>query len=128
MEPPTSPRNILVTGATGKQGRAFIDAVLSSDEESAEDIRIIALTRVAESPGAKSLAKLSERIQVVQGDLDKPDTVRRVFEDGSAQHGGIWGVFVVLAFPGLGKDPTGEEMQGKVRLECSPLRDINASH
>lgn len=114
-------RTILVVGATGKQGRAFIDSALSSST----DVHILALTRNTASPSAKPLvsaSKETERIKVVQADLDKPDTVRKVFEDAKRAKSeneegvnGIWGVFVVLAFPGLGADASGEEKQGKVR-------------
>lgn len=114
-------RTILVVGATGKQGRAFIDSALSSST----DVHILALTRNTASPSAKPLVSASrdsDRIKVVQADLDKPDTVRKVFEDAKGAKSeneegvnGIWGVFVVLAFPGLGADASGEEKQGKVR-------------
>ncbi|KLO19619.1 NAD(P)-binding protein [Schizopora paradoxa] len=110
----TSPtRTVLVAGATGKQGRAFIEAVLHSQAESVQDIRIVALTRNPNSPSSKELSHASDRVQVVRADLDQPDTVRKAFQDASQSEGGLWGVFVVLAFPGLGADATGEERQGK---------------
>ena len=121
-------RTVLVVGATGKQGRAFIDAALSSQST---DVHILALTRNTASPSAKPLvdaAKESDRIKVVQADLDKPESIRKVFEDAKAAKSereegvnGIYGVFVVLAFPGLGADASGEEKQGKVRLSLSLL-------
>ena len=111
----SSTRTILVAGATGKQGRAFIEAVLFSQAESVQDIRIVALTRNPNSQSSKELGRSSDRVHVVQADLDQPDTVRKAFQDASQSEGGLWGVFVVLAFPGLGADATGEERQGKVR-------------
>jgi len=114
----TSPRTILVAGATGKQGRAFIEAVLQSQEESAQGIRIVALTRNPNARTAKELAT-SNRVQVVQADLDQPESVRKAFQDASQIEGGLWGVFVVLAFPGLGADATGEERQGKLCADLS---------
>lgn len=110
----SSTRTILVAGATGKQGRAFIEAVLQSQEESVTDIRIVAFTRNPNSQSSKELSQASPRVQVVQADLDRPETVRKAFQDASQSEGGLWGVFIVLAFPGLGADATGEERQGKV--------------
>lgn len=114
-------RNILVVGATGLQGRAFIEASLldaASEDSKAGQMRILAMTRSAGSAAARTLASTyasqSERMTLVEADLDKPDSVRKVFQDAQG-HGGLWGVFLVLAFPGLGADATGEEKQGKVR-------------
>ena len=53
------------------------------------------------------------RLKIVQGDLDHRESVVRVFKSVE-QEGGFWGVFVVLQFPGLGVDASGEERQGKV--------------
>ena len=114
-------RKILVIGATGKQGGAFIRAAVQSSDENTKDIQVIALTRKASSPSAKAISGL-ERVQVVEANLDKPDTVRQVFHDAAQSDGGLWGVFVVLAFPGLGADATGEEKQGKVC--CDTFVDV----
>lgn len=114
-------RKILVTGATGKQGRALI-ASLQSASGSPPEFQILALTRSITSPAANAL-KAYPNVQLVQGDLDQPETVRKVFDDEGGK-GSIWGMYVVLAFPGLGADASGEERQGKVsivkpcRLEC----------
>ncbi|KAH8114192.1 NAD(P)-binding protein [Phellopilus nigrolimitatus] len=105
-------RTILVVGATGKQGRSFVSAMLSTG--SAVGLRVLALTRSAASAGARGLSGV-ERVVLAEADLDKPDTLRRVFEDEKARgEGGVWGVFMVLAFPGLGADASGEERQGKL--------------
>ncbi|TDL18495.1 NAD(P)-binding protein [Rickenella mellea] len=104
-------RTILVVGATGKQGSAFIAAATAKD-----DIRILALTRNTSSPAAKALT--SDKVTLVQANLDKPDSVRKVFQDEQGKTG-IWGVFVVLAFPGLGEDATGEEKQGMLLADLA---------
>ena len=104
-------RTILVTGATGHQGRAFISAINSVENT---DFRILALTRNPTAAPAQELA-LEKNVTVVQGNLDSPDSVRTVFEKAK-EDGGIWGVFCVLAFPGLGVNSDGEERQGKVWL------------
>jgi len=108
-------KQILVTGATGRQGRALIHAlnpaVHVNDATVDSDFHILALTRKASSPSGKSLASY-DHVSVVEGNLDSVPSIRRVFEDAKSQ-GGIWGVFCVLAFPGLGANADGEEAQGK---------------
>lgn len=52
---------------------------------------------------------------MVEGDLDDEDSMVRIFEIAK-EEGGIWGVFVALAFPGLGANADGEERQGIVSL------------
>lgn len=123
---------ILVTGATGKQGRALIRALNLGDSDSEPDFHVWALTRTVSSPAANELAAHNtQHVTVVQGNLDSPDDLRRIFEDAKKDRGGVWGVFCALAFPGLGANADGEEKQGKVRLLVStnnptpakPLRD-----
>lgn len=118
-----SKKNILVTGATGHQGRALIRALQESSPEpgvgsASENLHVLALTRTPSSPGAQSLAAAHPGfVTLVQGDLDSSKAVRKIFEDAKAESDGIWGVFRVLAFPGLGANADGEEKQGKVRPE-----------
>ncbi|KAJ7185078.1 hypothetical protein GGX14DRAFT_620564, partial [Mycena pura] len=109
MSTPTR-KLVLVVGATGKQGQALIRALYYSGE-----FHIWALTRSLTSPAAKSLAAHTtpEQVTLVQGDLDKPETMRALFEDAKSTRGQVWGVFCVLAFPGLGANADGEEKQGK---------------
>ena len=106
-------KKILVTGATGKQGRALI-AALQPAADTPSEFQIIALTRNVASPAAVSL-KSFPNVRLAQADLDRPETVKKVFEDEGGK-GSIWGMYVVLAFPGLGADASGEEKQGKVSL------------
>ncbi|GJE96616.1 NAD(P)-binding protein [Phanerochaete sordida] len=115
-------RKILVVGSTGKQGSAFVRAAAAhhpedpaSDASSSPDPRfhVIALTRSPASPAAKELLALGDNVSVAAGDLNDAASVRKVFEDEKAKpEGGIWGVFVALAFAGLGADPAGEIAQG----------------
>lgn len=124
-------RNILVTGSTGKQGQALIHALLhptpSSTTAPSESVNeqhtyhVYALTRKASSPSVRRLSEDEREITVVEGDLDVPETMRKIFEDAKGE-GGIWGVFSVLAFPGLGVEADGEEKQGKV------CYDLNSPH
>ncbi|KAJ7166964.1 NAD(P)-binding protein [Mycena filopes] len=112
---------VLVTGATGKQGSALVRAL--SSEELDSEFHIWALTRTLSSPAANALVAQndSRHVTVVQGNLDEPDTIRKLFEDAKQQpeYGGIWGVFCVLAFPGLGANADGEERQGKTLADIS---------
>lgn len=82
-------RPILVTGATGKQGGAVIDALLASS--SAKDFIILAVTRNADSASAK---KLVERgVRIVKGDLNNVEAIFK--EAAQVAKEPIWGVFSV---------------------------------
>ena len=111
-------RTILVTGSTGKQGRALIKALLATDH----DFEILALTRNAAAPPAKSLlsshTSAAANLKLVEGNLDEEATMRTIF-DSAEPNGGIWGVFGLLAYPGLGAKAVREENQGKVRNKTS---------
>lgn len=114
-------RNILVTGATGKQGAALIRALVQPPvPDPANEYYIYALTRDDSTPGAQQLAQIGENVLLVKGDLDAPESIFTIFENAKSE-GGIWGVFAVLAFPGLGVDASGEEAQGKVCVFYSQI-------
>ncbi|KAJ7476694.1 NAD(P)-binding protein [Mycena latifolia] len=111
---------ILVTGATGKQGRALIRALGLAEDNNEHGFHVWALTRTVSSPAANHLvAHYPQHVAVVQGNLDSAETIRKIFDDAKKEHGGIWGVFCVLAFPGLGANADGEEKQGKTLAEMS---------
>ncbi|KAF8584823.1 NAD(P)-binding protein [Ramaria rubella] len=107
-------RTLLVTGATGRQGRAFVSSLLSADSTQ-YCFHILALTRNPASEAAKALLTLSpltgsdSEVTLIKGDLDDHRRMRQIFEEAD---GGVWGVFIVLAFPGLGAKADGEEKQG----------------
>lgn len=112
-------RNVLITGATGKQGRALIRALVLTATPSAEfEYHVLALTRNASSKAARLLLgkqqELAARITIVQGDLNHKDQIQKIFEHAVLTDG-VWGVFVVLAYPGLGVNADIEERQGKVK-------------
>ncbi|KAK4183979.1 hypothetical protein QBC35DRAFT_506914 [Podospora australis] len=117
-------RTVLVVGATGKQGTAFIRQLLlsSATAEPTSGWHILALTRNLNGDAAKSLLtegknhKGSDRISLVQGNLDKPNTIRQIFSSHT-----IWGVFVVLAYPGLNALVTDhrEREQGKILADLA---------
>lgn len=99
-------KTLLITGATGKQGRACIESLLSSPSPST--FSILALTRNASSPSATRLAQRSPQIKLVQGDLnDCPG----IFDSISQPIHGVFGVTTPMG----GK----EEAQGKALVDAS---------
>ncbi|KAJ7213121.1 hypothetical protein GGX14DRAFT_361153 [Mycena pura] len=112
-------RNILVTGATGHQGQALIRA-LSEATPGDADFHCLALTRNVASPAAQHLASAhAALLTLVQGDLGTPESVRTIFEDAKQGGAPIWGVFCVLAYPGLGANADGEREQGKALADVA---------
>ncbi|KAI0405635.1 hypothetical protein F4802DRAFT_606666 [Xylaria palmicola] len=102
---------ILVTGATGKQGGAVINALLDHD---AKDFTILAVTRDVSGPAAK---KLPSSIKLVQGDLDN---VPGIFAEAQyVANQPIWGVYSVQVSMGKGVTSEGEIRQGKALIDES---------
>ncbi|KAJ9306551.1 hypothetical protein DTO217A2_3903 [Paecilomyces variotii] len=146
------PRTILITGATGQQGQALIAALrppnhnnnnndnpnpateptASSEEaaliietsESVIEYRVLALTRNKNSDAAKRLAG-EKHVRVVEGDLNRRESIKNVFEDAKKDDG-IWGVFAVMAYPGLNRDAEGEERQGKILADLALEYNVSA--
>ncbi|KUJ23712.1 putative NmrA-like family domain-containing protein 1 [Mollisia scopiformis] len=104
-------KNILVTGATGKQGGAVIRALLSSPTPS---FHIYALTRNASSPSAQALAS-KPNITVVEGDTSNPAPI---FTSISQPVHGVFSVTVPNPF----KAGSFEENQ------AIPLIDASVKH
>ncbi|KAI9647519.1 hypothetical protein NHQ30_003904 [Ciborinia camelliae] len=104
--------NFLITGATGKQGGATIDALLSAAGSS--DFTIFALTRNLESPQAQKLIKKSDKVKLLQGDLNDCPAI---FEAAPQP---IKGVFCVT-MPNFSFVDTGasEEDKGKALIDAS---------
>lgn len=104
--------NILVVGATGKQGGAVVDALLALPKQDPA-IHILALTRNAQSPKAQSLAESHKGvIELVQGDATDPAPIFAAQPKGS-----ITSLFIVTT-PGK----TTEESQ------AIPLIDAAVAH
>ncbi|TVY80782.1 putative transporter MCH2 [Lachnellula suecica] len=97
------------------KGRALIRALL---EPSEQDYSILALTRKASGVAAQQLRELyaEEEVGIVEGDLDDEASIRTIFQDVK---GGVWGVFTVLPYPGLGVIADGEEKQGKMLADLA---------
>jgi uncharacterized protein YbjT (DUF2867 family) len=111
---------ILVTGATGKQGGAVIDALLNDSTHKFSTI--LAVTRDPNSSSAKMLALKSVLIKLVQGNLDDVPTI---FENaGYINKEQIWGVYSVQVSLGKGVTIDGEIAQGKALIDESVKRGV----
>ncbi|MBM4362373.1 MAG: NmrA/HSCARG family protein [Deltaproteobacteria bacterium] len=92
----SSEKQILITGATGKQGGAVLN------ELQGKGFRFRALTRKPDGDAAKAL--VAKGVEVVAGDLDDAASLERALS-------GVWGVFAVQNTWEAGVE--GEEVQGK---------------
>lgn len=104
MSATPSPKNILVTGATGKQGGALIDSILASPD--ASSFHLIAVTRDATSSRARQLAS-RPGVSVIQGDLSN---AAALFEAAAVP---VWGVYSVQT------NTPDEEQQGKALIDAA---------
>lgn len=111
-------RALLITGATGKQGGAVVDALLDKTNTGSSDFVILAVTRNAESSGAKRLAAKSSSIKIVEGDLND---IPKLLENARKAAGDapLWGVFSVQVFMGQGASIESEIRQGKELIDES---------
>lgn len=127
-------RNILVIGATGKQGGATVRHLVDPKPDGAppptHDVHVYALTRNPASSAAKKLMAdvrrlygddAAARVELVKGDLTDAAGIRAIFEPtgNATRERGFWGVFVAQAFPGLGKKDDGERERGVVSFLVS---------
>jgi uncharacterized protein YbjT (DUF2867 family) len=94
-----SDRTILVTGATGHQGGAVAGHLLQNGW------RVRALTRDPSKPAAQALA--AQGAQVVQGDMDQPESLAPLLE-------GVYGVYGVQNFWEVGYEREIAEGKGLV--------------
>ncbi|KAI1373053.1 NAD(P)-binding protein [Hypoxylon crocopeplum] len=105
---------LLVTGATGKQGGAAINALLNRYPAK---YTILAVTRYVSSPSAKRLTQKSSLVKLVQGDLDN---VPALFQEARKVHSQpIWGVYSVQVSVGKGVTLESEVAQGKALIDES---------
>ncbi|KAF4535925.1 uncharacterized protein LTHEOB_12451 [Lasiodiplodia theobromae] len=103
-------RSILVTGATGNQDGALVDALLSRH---ATDFTILAVTRDPNSASAKRLLAKSPSTKLVEGNLDNvPALLATAQQIASAASTSIWGVYSVQSSMGKGATSEGEVRQG----------------
>lgn len=117
----SSPKSLLVLGATGKQGKKLIETILASDSKA--DFTILALTRNPDSTSARALAAKSTIIKLVKGNLDDaPDVFRAALEaSGGAP---IWGVFSVQQAIHDGATQESETRQGKAVVDQAIAHNV----
>ncbi|KAF5016175.1 hypothetical protein F66182_12229, partial [Fusarium sp. NRRL 66182] len=113
----TTTRTILVTGATGKQGSALIDALLAENNTNTP-IHIIAVTRDTTSRSAQALAR-RPNLSVIAGDLADPDAIFDQAYAVPGNQGGVWGVF------GVQINSPFEEQQGKALITTAAARGVS---
>ncbi|TID14640.1 nucleoside-diphosphate-sugar epimerase family protein [Venturia nashicola] len=110
-------RNILVTGATGRQGGSLIKTLLASPE--ASSFQIFALSRNQRSPAAMKLKE--QGVTTIQGDLND---VPAIFENAELSKQPLWGVFSVQN-PGIRTSGAVEEVkQGKSLVDAAVGKDV----
>lgn len=109
-------RDILIVGATGQQGKATIDALFKTRDNSTQpqDIRILALTRSISSPKAQALRAKYPDIFLVQGDTQTPQPI---FE----KYPSISSVFVVTV-------PPNDEAQALPLIEAATMKANQVDH
>ncbi len=109
-------KNLLILGATGKQGKNVINSIL--DSPSHDDYTLLAVTRNTTSASAAALAKKSPRIKLVQGNLDDCPAI---FTEAlkATQNRSIWGVFSVQQAVQDGATQEREERQGKALIDAA---------
>ena len=117
----SSPKPILVLGATGKQGRKVVDTILASDSKA--DFTILALTRNPDSASAKALAAKSTIIKLVKGNLDDTPNVFKAALEASAG-APIWGVFSVQQAVQDGATQEKETRQGKGMVDQAVAHNV----
>ena len=107
MASSTGMKNILITGATGKQGGATLAALVKHQESLPRPrFNIFALSRDISSPSAKPLAALPN-VSLVQGNLSESSSI---FKSVGAP---VWGAYLVQT---LGHE---EEAQGKAFIDAA---------
>lgn len=106
-------RAVLITGATGKQGGAVVNALLKANA----DFEILALTRDSQSASAQRLVQKSPKIKLVAGNLDAPDNIFSKAKEITKTP--IWGVYSVQVAIGGGATHKTEEVQGKALIDVS---------
>jgi uncharacterized protein YbjT (DUF2867 family) len=105
---------ILVTGATGNQGGAVINALL---KETNQKFTILAVTRDTNSASSQKLANKSPSIKLVQGNLDDVPGIFAAAKEVVKEP--IWGVYSVQISMGKGVTFEGEIAQGKAMIDES---------
>lgn len=111
---------VLVTGATGKQGGSVLSQL--ANHPTASQFTLLAVTRNADSPSAKSIVDRHPEVLLVQGDLnDVPglfaSAKAKLKDSGKLEQ--IWGVYSVQISMGPGVTTEFEVKQGSDLIDES---------
>ena len=102
-------RKILVTGATGQQGGALARLLLQKEHE------VYALIRSTKSESPKAQNLRNQGAKLVEGDLDKPDSLEKATN-------GIDSVFLMGTWVEVGTE--GEIRRGKMMVDIAKEKKI----
>jgi len=118
-------KTILVTGATGKQGGAVIDSLLSADPDGSA-FTILALTRNASSASATRLLSKAPHgnLKLVQGNLDDVPAVFEAAKAAAPEGQAIWGVYSVQVSLGPGVSTERETAQGTALIDAAVAHGV----
>lgn len=117
----STPKVLLVCGATGKQGKKLIDSLLASSSK--QSFTIVALTRNPDSPSAKALAAKSTTIKLIKGNLDDVPAVFKAALD-AANDSPIWGVYSMQQAVQDGATQERETKQGKDMVDAAIANNV----
>ncbi len=111
MSSPT--KTIVVTGATGKQGGALIDALLAAP--AGAGFHVVAITRDTASPRAEALAA-RPNVSVVAGDIVDPEAI--FAQVAASGQGPVWGLYSVQV------NSDAEEAQGRALVDAAAAHGV----
>ena len=117
----SSPKVLLILGATGKQGKKLVDTLLASPSK--KDFTLLALTRNPDSPSAKALAANSDTIKLIKGNLDDVPAVFKAALEAS-NGSPIWGVYSVQQAVQDGATQERETKQGKDMVDGAIANNV----
>lgn len=113
----SDPRTYLITGATGQQGGAVVDALVAHSSQSKAPMTILGVTRNPDSPSAQKLAAKSPLIKVLKGDTNNPAPLFTSARDITQRP--VWGVFSVTNPSMKSGTEEAEEKQGKALIDAA---------
>lgn len=120
-----SPKPILITGATGKQGGAVLEQLAT--HPSSSQFVLLAVTRNTASATAQKITKRYPEVLLVHGDLnDVPDLFKSAQNTlkSAGKPSKIWGVYSVQISLGPGVTFEGEVAQGKALIDESVAHGV----
>ncbi|KAG2188660.1 hypothetical protein INT44_001415 [Umbelopsis vinacea] len=116
-------KKILITGATGNQGGAVLNALLASTSKKSDTWKIYALTRDVKSASAQKLeTKGKGRVELVEGDLNNQEFLDSFMKPEMD----LYAVFSVQV-PNPAKGGVKAEMQQGIRL-ADAAKKANVKH